>query len=365
MIRKYLPKSTEELILWYERYVSPITLIAGFTLDAIIIRRVDLLFSNVLLFSYLAIAGICIVLLNMIIAGTLRGRAWTSLAPFLPAIIQFSFGGLFSGYVILYSKSAALAVSWIFVVILAALLIGNERFRNFYKLLAFQMGLLFFGAFSFLTFFLPVVLGRIGSDIFLASGALALLLMTGFLRGLYRLVPELVRANGTKIARSMAVIFVVFNILYFTNAIPPLPLSLKDAGVYHKVEKAGDAYLLEAEPSRWYEAYLRYNTVFHRAPGESAFVYSAVFAPTKFSTTILHEWEYYDESTESWVRSATLGFPITGGRDGGYRGFSLRENVEAGKWRVNVKTGEGKIIGRISFTIIGVPEPVKTEEQRG
>jgi len=158
---------------------------------------------------------------------------------------------------------------------------------------------------------------------------------------------------------------VIFNVLYFTNAIPPLPLSLKEAGVYHKIEKVGDKYLLEAEPSRWYEAYLRYNTKIHKAPGESVFVYSAVFAPTRFSTTILHEWEYYDEKTEHWVRSATFGFPITGGRDGGYRGFTLKESVEEGKWRVNVKTGDGKIIGRISFTVVEVPEPVPTIELTG
>lgn len=361
-----LPRRTEELLHLYERYLSPLALISGFVLDSFVLfRRIDLWTSHLLLFFYLVIAALGITLLNLIQIGRLRNDFWIRSAPFLPVAAQFSFGGLFSAYVILYSRSAAYSASWIFVILLAALLLGNERFTRLYSRFNFQIGILFTVLFSFLIFYVPLLFGRIGSDIFLVSGALALLLMTGFLRGLYRLVPELVRANGTKIARSMAVIFVVFNILYFTNAIPPLPLSLKDAGVYHKVEKAGDAYLLEAEPSRWYEAYLRYNTVFHRAPGESVFVYSAVFAPTKFSTTILHEWEYYDGSTESWVRSATLGFPITGGRDGGYRGFSIKENVEAGKWRVNVKTGEGKIIGRISFTIIGVPAPVRTEEQRG
>ena len=33
MIRKYFPKSTEELILWYERYVAPGSLLAGFIAD--------------------------------------------------------------------------------------------------------------------------------------------------------------------------------------------------------------------------------------------------------------------------------------------------------------------------------------------
>jgi len=362
-MQKRLPRNTEELIQWYERYISPVTLIAGFTLDAIIFRQVDLWFSNILLFSYLAIASVCILLLNMILTGVLRGRSWIVAAPFLPAIIQFAFGGLFSGYVILYSQSAALAVSWIFVAILAALLIGNERFRHLYKLFSFQMGLLFFGVFSFLTFFLPVVLGRVGTPVFLLGGAASLAVMFFVFRLNARLVPT-VAGERKKVMQAVGAIFLLFNILYFSNAIPPLPLALKKAGVYHNVERQGDGYVLTAEPVPWYESYLRYNTVFHKTAGETVFVYSAVFAPTKFSTTILHEWEFYDEKAQSWVKTATFGFPITGGRDGGYRGYSLRDNLEAGKWRVNVKTGTGLIIGRIAFTVEDVPAPVQTIEVR-
>ncbi|MDO8481851.1 MAG: DUF2914 domain-containing protein [bacterium] len=362
-MQKQLPKNTEELILWYERYISPATLIVGFTLDAVIFRNVDLWFSNVLLFSYLAVASACILILNLIIAGTLRGRFWTSLAPFFPAIIQFAFGGLFSGYVILYSQSAALSVSWIFVLILAVLLIGNERFRNFYKLFGFQMGLLFFGVFSFLTFFLPVIFGRIGTSVFILGGVLSLVVMSLLFRLNKYLVPAIAGERG-KVARVVGSIFLLFNLLYFTNAIPPIPLALKEAGVYHNVVKQGDAYTLRAEPVPWYKSYRRYNNVYHRTLGETVFVYSAVFAPTKFSTTILHEWERYDEKTGAWTRSGTFGFPITGGRDGGYRGYSLRGSVSAGKWRVNVKTGSGLIIGRISFTVVDVSSPVETVEQK-
>src|SRR3989338_4238871 len=363
MPRPRLPKSTEELIQWYERYISPVTLIAGFTLDAIIFRQVDLWFSNILLFSYLAIASVCILLLNMILTGVLRGRSWIVAAPFLPAIIQFAFGGLFSGYVILYSQSAALAVSWIFVAILAALLIGNERFRHLYKLFSFQMGLLFFGVCSFVSFFLPVVLGRVGTPVFLLGGAASLAVMFFVFRLNARLVPT-GAGEREEVMQAVGAIFLLFNILYFSNAIPPLPLALKKAGVYHNVERQGDGYVLTAEPVPWYESYLRYNTVFHKTACETVFVYSAVFAPAKFSTTILHEWEFYDEKAQSWVKTATFGFPITGGRDGRYRGYSLRDNLEAGKWRVNVKTGTGLIIGRIAFTVEDVPAPAQTIEVR-
>ncbi|MDO8552882.1 MAG: DUF2914 domain-containing protein [bacterium] len=364
-MRRYLPKNTQELIRWYERYVSPIALVAGFLADNyILLRRVDLWTSNLLLFFYLAVAALCVALSNLIATGRLQKPFLVKAAPFIPVVAQFAFGGLFSGYVSLYSRSAAYSASWIFVVLLAALLLGNERFTRFYARFTFQTGILFTVLFSFLIFYLPVVLGSIGPSIFIASGILSLGIMTLFMRLLAHFMPEHVRAHRTKIARSIAVIFITFNVLYFSHAIPPLPLALKSAGVYHDIKKEGDAYILRAEPVPWYESYLRYNTIYHKTADETVFVYSAVFAPSKFSTTILHEWEYYDENSKSWIKTSTFGFPITGGRDGGYRGFSLRESINEGKWRVNVKTGNGLIIGRIAFTIEDVDVPVKTVEIR-
>ena len=58
VIRRYLPKDVEELVHWYERYISPLSLVAGFLADNfILLRRVDLWRSNALLFSYLIVAA--------------------------------------------------------------------------------------------------------------------------------------------------------------------------------------------------------------------------------------------------------------------------------------------------------------------
>ena len=187
---------------------------------------------------------------------------------------------------------------------------------------------------------------------FLVSGAVSVALIALFLRVLRRVVPEVERRERTKVARAIAVIYVTFNILYFTNAIPPLPLSLREAGVYHGVTKAGDTYKLMAEPVPWYRAYLNYNTVFHRSPGESAYVFSSVFAPSGLSTIILHQWQRYDVPTKSWVTTEMLRFTITGGRDGGYRGYSMKTGLTPGDWRVNVLTQYGQTIGRITFSVV-------------
>ena len=364
MARPRLPRDVEELVHWYERYISPLSLVAGFLADNfILLKRVDLLRTNLLLFAYLVIAALGVALINVIEIGRIKHRWVLKIAPLIPIGVQFAFGGLFSGYLSLYSRSASFPASWIFVLVIAVLLLGNERFTRFYARFSFQVELYFTVLFSFLIFFLPVVFHQIGPYMFLLSGAASLAILALLLYLFSLIAPGLIRAQKTHIARTVAVIFIVFNALYFLGAIPPLPLALKDAGVYHSILHEPDgSYKLTGEPLPWYEVYLPYNTVFDAVPGESAYVYSAIFAPSGLSTTILHQWQRYDTASKSWVTTDTLRFAIQGGRDGGYRGYSIKTNITPGKWRVNVITQYGQLIGRISFTVATVPTPVPLVE---
>lgn len=356
MIRQYIPKSVEELSDWYMRYISPLALIAGVVADnLVLLRRVDLWTSNLLLFTYLFVAAGCIFLFNLIESGRLRHPWVLKVFPLLPVVAQFAFGGLFSGYVSLYSRSAQFAWSWIFVTLLIVVLIGNERLYRHYRNFTVQIGAYFFVLFSFLIFFLPVIFREIGPWMFVVSGLLSLGTITLLLYALSLVVPEIVRRDKTRVARVIAVMYVLFNIAYFTNVIPPLPLSIKDAGVYHTVERAGDEYKLTYEPLPWYKFYLRYNTTYHRAPGEPVYVWTAIFAPTGLKTTIYHEWQWYNEESGKWVDAGTFSYPILGGRDGGFRGYTMKRVVSVGEWRVNVVTGYGQIIGRVKFTVADAP----------
>ena len=364
MIRRYLPKSVDELAQWYMRYVSPFALIAGFLADnLILLRRVDLWTGNTLLFFYLALAASCIVVLNLITTGRLRQEWLLRVTPLIPVVAQFAFGGLLSGYLSLYSRSAAFAASGIFVLIVAALLFGNERFFRLYMKFSFQVSIFFTVLFAFLIFFLPVVFREIGPYMFLASGAVSLVVIAGFLRFLGYLMPELLAQERTRVARAIGVIFIIFNILYFSNAIPPLPLSLKEIGIYHSVSSTSEGdFRVSGEPAPWYTEFLPVPRKFHHAPGQATYAFSAVFAPSGLSTIILHEWQRYDEELGEWTTSATVRYPIVGGRDGGYRGYSFIKNISAGLWRVNVVTQYGQLIGRIKFTVIEVSAPVETQE---
>ena len=91
-------------------------------------------------------------------------------------------------------------------------------------------------------------------------------------------------------------------------------------------------------------------------------MYTAIFAPSGLSVTVLHEWQYWNDREDAWVTAETVPFYIVGGRDGGYRGYSVKSGLEPGSWRVNVITQYGQTIGRVSFQVVDVPSPVAIQE---
>ncbi|MEN9561534.1 MAG: hypothetical protein RIQ56_807 [Candidatus Parcubacteria bacterium] len=366
MIRRYFPKDMRELTRWYERYISPVSLVAGFLADNfILLKRVDVLHANLLLFFYLFVAAFGIILLNAIQAGKVQQERILKFSPLIPICVQFAFGGLFSGYLSLYSRSVGLFQSWVFVVALAALLIGNERFTRLYTKFSFQITLYFTVLFSFFIFFLPVVFRQIGPAMFLLSGATSLAAISLLLFGLSRISPQTERAERKTVIRSIGSIFLIFVFLYFSNLIPPLPLALKEAGVYHEVtrNKSG-TYLLTKEVVSWYESLL-YTETFHKTNLEDVYVFTSIFAPSGLTTPILHEWQQYDPASRTWKTKSTVTFSIVGGRDGGYRGYSQKSGVTEGSWRVNVLTQYGAVIGRVRFDVVSSEERPRlvTEEE--
>lgn len=361
MIRTYLPKNTEDLLHWYERYVSPIALLVGFLLDNFIfLDRIDSIQSYALITGYLTIAAIAIALINLVEEGRLTHRWMLKIAPFVPVVMQFAFGGLFSAFLALYARSASVLVSWGFVVIVAVLLLSNERFRQRYVRLPFQVGIYFIALFSFMIFLLPILFRQIGTFMFFLSGAASLAIASFLLFGLQKIIPETFRRERTRIARTIAIIFTIFSVLYLTNAIPPLPLALKDSGIYHSVVRQGGAYAIRAEDQPWYRDLLPIDAHIHVVRGASLYAYTAVFAPTGLSTKLLHEWQYY-EPGEGWSTRSTVAFVISGGTDRGFRGYSIKGAPEEGEWRVNVLTPSRQIIGRLNFRVLYVAEPVSTE----
>jgi hypothetical protein len=138
---------------------------------------------------------------------------------------------------------------------------------------------------------------------------------------------------------------------YFTGVLPPLPLTLKEAGIYHSLTHTGGAYTVTTEQKEtWYTSILP--QTLHIVPGEPLVAYSAVFAPGAFNSDIEHVWERSDDTKKKWVQVSLVAFTLSGGRNGGYRGYSEISSPQEGKWRVFVRTTSDQVIGKVSFTVV-------------
>jgi hypothetical protein len=151
------------------------------------------------------------------------------------------------------------------------------------------------------------------------------------------------------------------NAFYFTRVLPPLPLALTKVGVYHTpVQHSGAVYSVKEEPQPWTVRLGLARPVVHVIPGEKLALYSAVFAPIRMSTRITHRWQWWDPQAKHWQTLSQLSFTISGGRAGGYRGYSLKSGLRAGDWRVSIESADKRLIGRLAFNVIVVPAPAQT-----
>ena len=339
------------MFLWrqYERHIALGALVFGFILDSFLLTRPDQFLDNAILLSYLAIAGGAILLMTMRAA---RGSAENRLAPFLPVLLQFCFGSLSSGLLVLYFRSGTFAQSLLFFVFLGALLVGNEFLKSRYAQFRFNIAIYYILLLCYVALTVPVLLHSIGPLVFILSGvvsigAIALYLWVLLLCARQELVRH-IRPAGVIVG----LVFVVFNILYFINIIPPVPLAMRELGIYHSVLKRSDgSYTAMYEPAPWWEFWRDTSGHYAAMPNGSTFCFSSVFAPTDLTAPIYHKWEYYNPATSAWEERSRLSFPISGGRDDGYRGFSIKTGLAPGEWRCNVETAAGALIGRVSFTV--------------
>jgi len=351
----------EMLIHKYERYIAPFMFVVGFIFDTLTLKRIDVWFDHFILIGYLLLAGIGISIVNAYEAGHLRFRPWDWVVPFMPVVVQFGFGGLFSAFVIFYTKSGVIATSWIFLLMLCVLLIGNEHFRKHYQHLTFQLSIFFVVLFSYTIFALPLITKQIGTKMFLLSGIASLGLLGLFLLLLSRITP-LIKESYRSLGMSVGIIYFVFHLCYFTNIIPPIPLSLKESGVYHAVIRQDNgAYRVMFESPLWYASFRKTNSTYHWHEGESIYFFSSIFAPTQLNINIFHHWFYYDTIKNKWISKAEVSIPIIGGRDGGYRGYSFITSGKPGKWRVDVVTAENQVVGRETFTVVETDKRVELE----
>jgi len=334
----------------YERQLSAVSMVGGFVFDNYYFDRVDHPATQIVLFAYLLIAIVSIVLVHFVESDAEPPSVLVKGQSLLVVATQFALGGLWSAFLIFYGRSALAATSWPFLVVLGGMLVGNEVFRKYHARLAFTCTLLFLALLSYAIFVVPIFTGTMGRSVFLFSGGLAVGAFAFVLFVLRTVGGERLRKAWRGITLGAIGVLATINVFYFANILPPLPLALSQAGVFHSVTKDGEAYRAVAEPQATF-AWLDTAPLMHVTSGGSLSLYSAVFAPIQLRTSVVHVWKRYNETARTWRTESTVRFPIVGGRDGGYRGYSIKSTPASGRWRVDIETSDGLLIGRVAFSV--------------
>jgi hypothetical protein len=331
-----------------EKWLTPTALFGGFILDNITLRRVDLLIENILLgFYFLLVLG-GILVWHKIESKKLKTVSSMELQSLIFLLVQFAFGGLFSSLTVFYIKSASFFASWPFLLLLFGGMIATEYFKKHFTQFIVQLGTLYLLLFTYLIMVVPLIVRTINSWVFVLSGILSLVVIFAYIFLFQGIVPALIHKRQMYLTGVIGGIFIIMNIFYFTNLIPPIPLALRDSGVYKSVVKDEKGYALSNFSNRFSLKDLKQEYTI--PSGAPVYFFSSVYAPVKFKQKIVHEWKKKNTKGE-WVVVSTVPFPIYGGNDSGYRGYTISQRVTKGEWKVIVKTEGGQVLGGESFVV--------------
>jgi len=344
MLQKVIPLTQR-----YERHFSAVAMVLGFISDSFFFGRIDLWQTQLVFALYAVICFITIPLLHWLEA---RGKSTSFRSLTLSVATQFALGGFWSGFVIFYGRSANFGASWPFLLFLALILLGNEYFRHYHSRLVFTSVLFFFALYSYAIFVVPIYTGSIGVMTFLLSGVVAVSIFAGFILILRAVARERFLDDVWRIRAGAFLVLVLMNVFYFTNILPPLPLSAEVSGIYHSVTRTPSGYVAQNEAGQsWKVRFLGLPPTLHVLQGETVSAYSSVFAPTTLATSIVHQWQWRDSVQDMWVTKSMVTYSIVGGRDGGFRGYSSALIDNDGEWRVNIETIDGRLLTRLPFIV--------------
>ena len=261
---------------------------------------------------------------------------------------HFMLGTLLNIYTLFYFRSGSLTASFVFLLVLAALLALNELkpFEN--SGTAMRMGLFSLCLISYFTYLVPMLVGSIGTLPFIGSLAASAGVMALVARLLGRRLP------GPAIRRHVllpyAAVLLGFAGLYFAKLIPPVPLSISSIGIYHDVRRVGNQFALTTTRARW-KFWQRGDQTFLARPGDRIHCYISVFSPARFEDRLQLHWLFLDPIA-GWRESDAITLDVAGGREGGFRAETAKSRYQPGRWRVRVETSDRRELGRIDFTVI-------------
>ena len=364
------------------QYLPALFFLAGFAWDALTIGRQVQQSDLIILSSYLLAAGLILWWLahhaektptqlnaHFATGKTLRivPKKWREQTPYF--LLQFLFGSLLSALFILYFKSASYAYALVWSTLLAATLIGNEFLEHHYKQQTIAWTMFGFCAILLLNFILPCILGSIHWFWFVLST----LVGAGFTHFFYKKANHIKRQTQAMqndmsqddialsqqdqpASASIVPTWIVASLLmlaYFNDVIPPVPLVELEAKIGTALVKNAVDYRVSVDDVAWWQPWRLLSNELHIVAGERVYYVTAIFAPQGLKTRLYHKWQHKNGTI--WVTQSRIGFALNGGRQAGFRGYTFKQNLSAGDWRIVVETEEAHTVSVYGFTVVLKP----------
>ena len=329
--------------------------LAGFIFDAFVTERPDTTLQIVHQSIYLTLITLLLSAAVLESYGLLAVPArLKKIWSYHEHVTQFLIGTLLNVYTFFYFKSGSLLASIIFILFISALLIANEFVHLKSRQLTLKLALYFLCVTSFWLYVIPMILGYVGLSAFLLS----ILVANGFVWATYALIERSIRTHPEsgairreiqkKVLGTGYAVLGVFALFYALQIIPPVPLSLKYIGVFHSVKKEGGEYVLTTNRSKWL-FWQNGDQSFFARPGDQIVTFVRVFAPNGFHDQLQVRWLLH--GARGWQKVDVIPITVNGGREHGFRGYTVKSNYQPGDYRVQIETTDGREIGRIGLTV--------------
>lgn len=261
--------------------------------------------------------------------------------------VQFCFGGLFSALVVCYFKSSGSLASFLLVILLAILLVGNEFLQKKYE--SFGVSLAFFCLLGtmFMNFAIPHLVHRIGFIWFFLST----LLSFGICMFIWK-----ISHRKKSILVAPALISILLVVAYIMNWVPPVPLVLKQKIACQNFDKA--TYTCDIDDPNIFQSIGLQIPSVHKVDSSEVYFLASIYAPAKLKAELEYLWYYQDPQTGKYKltdRISSGRMTLNGGRESGFRTFTRKKNTPPGKYRVEVAYKNGAVIGSGTFAVFGEP----------
>jgi hypothetical protein len=308
--------------------------LGGFGWDAVTLGYSITSFDLALLAVYWVAAAVILVLIGRAV----RFRY----SEYLNYALQFFFGGIFSALTIFYFLSSSDIPGLLFVAAIVALLVANEFLESRYSRLTLSWTFLTVAGIMLLNFTLPHLFRSVSRFWFYLSTLLALLAVLALRR--------VSRQGYVNVVPALTVTAVLIALFAF-NLIPPVPLVKKEMLIARDLVRRDGVYAMTIEKAPWWRFWNDFDPVVDRRPGERIYAFTSVFVPHGIETQLRHRWMRKNPATGAWETRSTISFAIRGGRQTGYRGYTYKDNLPPGEWKVIAESEYGAAVGVVRFTV--------------